>query len=144
MRPSKVYQQHRDAIRRIVARHHAVNPRVFGSALHGNDTAESDLDILIDPTEETSLFDVGSIRTELTELIGFEVDVLTPGASAPTDSGDIPGPRPPSDRAGSSRRISRRRSRNIPGAHSPRRTAGGDLPSLVREDGNQATEGKLR
>lgn len=80
MRPSTAYQQHRDAIRRIVARHHAGNPRVFGSALHGNDTPESDLDILIDPTEETSLFDVGNTRTELAELIGFEVDVLTPGA----------------------------------------------------------------
>jgi predicted nucleotidyltransferase len=80
MKPSVAYQQHRDAIRQIVERHHAKNPRIFGSVLHGQDTDESDLDILIDTTEETSLFDVGAIRTELTELLGVEVDVLTPGA----------------------------------------------------------------
>lgn len=80
MKPSTAYLQHREAIRLIVARHNATNPRVFGSVLHGQDTDGSDLDLLIDITEETSLFDVGAIRTELTELLGIEVDVLTPGA----------------------------------------------------------------
>lgn len=80
MRPSISYQQHRNAIRRIVERHHAKNPRIFGSVLHGQDTDASDLDILIDSTEETSLFDIGAIRSELTELLGVEVDVLTSGA----------------------------------------------------------------
>lgn len=80
MKPSTAYLKHRDAIRLIVARHNATNPRVFGSVLHGQDTDGSDLDLLIDITEETSLFDVGAIRTELTELLGIKVDVLTPGA----------------------------------------------------------------
>ncbi len=80
MKPSVAYLAHRDAIRQIVERHHAKNPRVFGSVLTGQDTEESDLDILIDTTEETSLFDVGAIRSELIELLGVEVDVLTPGA----------------------------------------------------------------
>jgi len=80
MKPSIAFQQHRDAIRRIVERHHARNPRIFGSVLHGCDTDESDLDILVDTTEETSLFDIGAIRSELTDLLGVEVDVLTPGS----------------------------------------------------------------
>lgn len=80
MKPSIAFQQHRDAIRQIVERHHAKNVRVFGSVLHGQDTDDSDLDILIDTTEETSLFDIGAIRAELMELLGVEVDVLTPGA----------------------------------------------------------------
>ncbi|HED19200.1 MAG TPA: nucleotidyltransferase [Gammaproteobacteria bacterium] len=80
MKPSIAYQRHREAIQQIVERHHAKNPRIFGSVLHGQDTEESDLDIIIDTTEETSLFDVGAIRTELTRLLGVEVDVLTPGA----------------------------------------------------------------
>jgi len=58
MKPSIAYQQHREAIRRIVECHRARNPRVFGSTLHGRDSEESDLDILIDTTEETSLFEV--------------------------------------------------------------------------------------
>nr|WP_163503439.1 nucleotidyltransferase family protein [Halomonas socia] len=80
MKPSIAYQKHREAIRQVVERHHATNPRIFGSVLHGQDTDGSDLDILIDTTQETSLFDVGAIRAELTELLDVEVDVLTPGA----------------------------------------------------------------
>jgi predicted nucleotidyltransferase len=80
MKPSVALKQHRDAIRRIVESHHANNARVFGSVLHGEDTDTSDLDILVDTTEDTSLFDIGAIRVELTELLGVEVDVLTPGS----------------------------------------------------------------
>lgn len=36
---------------------------MFGSAARGDDTSESDLDLLIDPTAETTLLDVGAIRT---------------------------------------------------------------------------------
>jgi predicted nucleotidyltransferase len=34
----------------------------------------------VDPTPETTLLDIGAIRHELTELLGVEVDVLTPNA----------------------------------------------------------------
>lgn len=60
--------------------HRASNPRVFGSVVHGDDTEGSDLDILIDPTQPTTLFDIGAIRHELLELLGVPVDVLTPKA----------------------------------------------------------------
>ncbi len=42
-----------------------------------SDTDDSDLDILIDPTTETTLFDIGAIRHELLQLLGVPVDVLT-------------------------------------------------------------------
>jgi predicted nucleotidyltransferase len=80
MKPSQALQNHRAEIRRIVLAHRARNARVFGSVLHGEDTDESDLDILIDPTPETTLFDIGAIRHELLELLGVPVDVLTPKA----------------------------------------------------------------
>ena len=38
------------------------------------------MDVLIDPTSETTLFDIGAIRYKLRELLGVEVDVLTPAA----------------------------------------------------------------
>ena len=78
MKPSQTLDTHREAIRRIVLAHHARNPRVFGSVAHGIDTEASDLDLLIDPTPETSLFDIGAIRHELLQLLGVPVDVLTP------------------------------------------------------------------
>ena len=78
MRPSEVLHSHRVAIRRIVEAHRACNARVFGSVARGVDTDGSDLDILIDPTPDTTLFDIGAIRFELAELLGVRVDVLTP------------------------------------------------------------------
>jgi predicted nucleotidyltransferase len=80
MRPSEALQLHREAIRHIVESKHAKNPRVFGSVIHGDDTEDSDLDILVDPTPETSMFDIGEIRYQLRKLLGVSVDVLTPRA----------------------------------------------------------------
>jgi predicted nucleotidyltransferase len=80
MKPSEALDSHRDAIRRVVAAHRARNARVFGSVLHGTDTSGSDLDILVDPTPDTTLFDIGAIRHELGQLLGVSVDVLTPNA----------------------------------------------------------------
>jgi uncharacterized protein len=80
MKPSEALAAHRSEIRKIVLDHHSQNARVFGSVLHGTDSAESDLDILIDITPETTLFDVGAIRYKLAALLGVKVDVLTPNA----------------------------------------------------------------
>lgn len=80
MKPSLALLAHRDAIRRIVASHRARNPRIFGSVVHGEDIDGSDLDLLIDPTPDTSLFDIGAIRYELLQLTGVPVDVLTPNS----------------------------------------------------------------
>lgn len=80
MRPSLALASHREAIRRVVMTHRALNPRIFGSVLHGSDTEGSDLDILVDPTPDTTLLDIGAIRHELLQLLGVPVDVLTPKA----------------------------------------------------------------
>jgi predicted nucleotidyltransferase len=80
MKPSERLNAHREAVRAIVAAHRASNPRVFGSVARGEDTEESDLDILIDPADKMSLFDLGAIYNELADLLGVEVDVLTPNA----------------------------------------------------------------
>lgn len=80
MRPSTLLEQNREQIKQIILKHNVLNPRVFGSVLNGTDTEFSDLDILVDPTPFTSLFDIGAIRFELKEMLHIEVDVLTPNA----------------------------------------------------------------
>jgi len=80
MKPSEALASNRAAIRHVVESHRARNARVFGSVLRGQDTDISDLDILIDPTPETTLLDIGAIRHELRKLLGVPVDVLTPNA----------------------------------------------------------------
>jgi predicted nucleotidyltransferase len=80
MKPSEALNSHRATIRRVVESHRARNARVFGSVLRGEDTDGSDLDLLIDPTPETTLMDVAAIQVELKRLIGVSVDVVTPRA----------------------------------------------------------------
>lgn len=80
MKPSDALHAHREAVRRIVESHRACNPRVFGSVARGDDVEGSDVDILIDPTPDTTLFDIGAIRHELQRLLGVPVDVVTPRA----------------------------------------------------------------
>jgi predicted nucleotidyltransferase len=80
VKPSIALEAHRATIRSVVLRHRACNARVFGSVLHGEDQEGSDLDILIDPTPETTMFDIGAIQHELLQLLGVQVDVLTPNA----------------------------------------------------------------
>ena len=80
MKPSMAFEAHRATIRSVVLRHRACNARVFNSVLHGNDQEGSDLDLLVDPTPETTMLDIGSIRHELLQLLGVHVDVLTPNA----------------------------------------------------------------
>ena len=80
MRPSEALQLHRAEIRQIVELNHAKNARVFGSVLHNEDTESSDLDLLVDPTEKTSLLDIAKIQNQLQKLLKISVDVLTPRA----------------------------------------------------------------
>lgn len=80
MRPSIALNAHRDAIREIALRHRVTNVRVFGSVLHGDDTEDSDLDLLVEPTSETTLMDIAKIQVEVAKLLNVAVDVLTPRA----------------------------------------------------------------
>jgi len=60
--------------------HRVTNVRVFGSALRGEDTESSDLDLLVEPTSETTLLDIAKIQVEIARLLNINVDVLTPNA----------------------------------------------------------------
>ena len=69
----------RGAVREVVSRFRAANPRVFGSVLRGADAEGSDIDLLVDTLPGTTLFDLGGLQVELEALLGVPVDVLTPG-----------------------------------------------------------------
>lgn len=80
MRPSEALALHRTRIRDIALSHRVTGVRVFGSAIRGDDEAGSDLDLLVEPTPLTTLLDIGAIRFELKNLLGLDVDVLTPNS----------------------------------------------------------------
>ena len=74
MKPSDALRFHREDIRRVVEQNRTRNPRVFGSVLHGSDDEGSDLDLLVDPIQGTTLMDIARIQNSLQKLL----DVLTP------------------------------------------------------------------
>ncbi len=78
MKPSIAFEQKRQGVRLIASRFPVANPRVFGSVLHGDDAEGSDLDLLVDPLPETTLFDLGGLQGALEDLLGVPVDVRTP------------------------------------------------------------------
>ena len=78
MKPPVAIERYREQIRKIVQAHNARNPRVFGSVVHGEDVEGSDLDILVDPNESMTYFDLMSIALDVKELAGIKVDAKTP------------------------------------------------------------------
>ncbi|HEY4482721.1 MAG TPA: nucleotidyltransferase family protein [Candidatus Paceibacterota bacterium] len=56
---------------------------LFGSYARGEETADSDVDIVIEPPEGTTLFDLVDIVEGLEGVLGRRVDLLTYGGINP-------------------------------------------------------------
>lgn len=80
MKPSEALRLHRNEILRIAENARVRNVRVFGSTARGEDREGSDLDLLVDATEHTSLFDLGGMTIDLEALLRIHVDIVTSGA----------------------------------------------------------------
>jgi predicted nucleotidyltransferase len=78
MRPSEAFAAHRDELRLLISRYSIAHPRVYGLVLMGKDDDESDLDLLVDATERTTLFTLAGLEHEAQRLRGVQVSVLTP------------------------------------------------------------------
>lgn len=89
MKPSQALEAHRMELRLLAARHGVMHPRVFGSVLHGDDTEESDLDLLVDPTSSTTLMTLAALQIDAETLLGVSVDVLTPKALPRTERAKV-------------------------------------------------------
>jgi predicted nucleotidyltransferase len=66
-----------------MTRYGFTRPRVFGSALTGTDTEDSDLDLLVDSPPGTTLFTLVGAEDEARRLTGVRVSLLTPGFLSP-------------------------------------------------------------
>ena len=75
MRPSEAVAKNIDAMREILARYPVENPRLFGSAARGDDTEESDLDLLVDARRGLNYFDLAKLAIELERALGVKVDI---------------------------------------------------------------------
>jgi len=74
----ELLQNKRAEILRIAATHGAYNVRVFGSVVKDEDDEKSDVDFLVEMEKGRSLLDMGGLLMDLRDLLGREVDVVTP------------------------------------------------------------------
>ena len=72
-------ESRREQVMAIAARHHASRVRLFGSAARGEDRPDSDIDLLVDFDQGSSLFDLMRMARELEMLLGRAVDVVSAG-----------------------------------------------------------------
>jgi predicted nucleotidyltransferase len=73
----------REQIQRIAAKHGAYNVRVFGSFARGEVGPQSDLDLLISVGPKTTPWFPGGLVSDLEQLLGRRVDVVTDRALSP-------------------------------------------------------------
>jgi predicted nucleotidyltransferase len=69
-------REHRNDILRVAALHGAGNVLLFGSVARGEDTPESDVDLLVDVTGNTTPWFPGSLIADLEQLLGQRVQVV--------------------------------------------------------------------
>ena len=78
-----LFRIHREDILRLAREHGARNVRVFGSAARGEETKDSDLDVLVEMEDGRSLVDHVALKQDLEELLGQKVDVVTEASLHP-------------------------------------------------------------
>lgn len=76
-------RRHRRAVIKTAARRGASNLRVFGSVARGEDTENSDIDLLVDLDDGVGLVSLVGLHRELAELLGVDVDVVPAGSLKP-------------------------------------------------------------
>ncbi len=78
MASAKAVSEKRDEIVKVAALRGARNVRLFGSLARGEESADSDVDLLVDMEEGRSLLDLSHLLQDMEELLGCRVHVVEP------------------------------------------------------------------
>lgn len=70
----------RDEILRLAEARGGRNVRIFGSVVRGESRDDSDVDFLIEFEMGRTLFDLIGLKSDLQDLIGANVDIVTPNS----------------------------------------------------------------
>jgi len=76
MKKNKINQIKKPIVE-VLKKHKIRKAGIFGSYARGEQNKNSDIDILIEPTKEMSLFDIVRIEFELKRRLKRRVDLLT-------------------------------------------------------------------
>jgi len=77
MLPSQALASQRSRILALAAAHGASRVRVFGSVARGLDREGSDLDLLVDLPDGTSLLHIVGLQLDIEAALGVKVDLCT-------------------------------------------------------------------
>lgn len=84
MRASQVLASQRDRVLEIAHARGASAVRVFGSVASGLDSANSDIDLLVDLPAGTSLLHIVALQQEIEDVLARKVDLCTEAELHPT------------------------------------------------------------
>jgi len=76
-------QRHRVELQAVLSRYGLANARVFGSVARGEESSDSDVDLLVDVPEGVGLVTLGRCQAELEVLLGAAVDLVPAGDLKP-------------------------------------------------------------
>jgi predicted nucleotidyltransferase len=76
-------RRHRKAMLQAAANRGATNVRVFGSVARGEDSATSDVDIMVDLDDRVGLVGLAGLERELSEILKRSVDVVPANSLEP-------------------------------------------------------------
>lgn len=82
-RPSERLARRRAEVLQACSAAGAENVRVFGSVARGDDSSNSDIDLLVDLRPEATLLELAGLREDLAALLICRVDVATIGMLKP-------------------------------------------------------------
>ncbi len=72
-------EMNRARIDALVHKHRGISVSIFGSVARGEETANSDIDFLVEFEKGSSLFDLLHLQDDLQGLLGRKVDVVSVG-----------------------------------------------------------------
>jgi predicted nucleotidyltransferase len=78
-------KERREAIIEIASRNRAFNVAVFGSVARGEQTAESDVDFLVDFLPGSTLVDEYRLEKQLSDYLSVSVDLVPRAGLKPRD-----------------------------------------------------------
>src|SRR5690606_29349390 len=70
-------RRQRELVRRIARLNRIDDVAVFGSVARGDETAKSDLDLLVTPAPDATLFDLAQFELDMQQLTGRSVDAVS-------------------------------------------------------------------
>jgi predicted nucleotidyltransferase len=83
LRPSEALSAKREAVRQVFADAALPEPRVFGSVARGDDTVDSDLDLIVEFTDAHDIADLLELEDRLARLLTVPTDIVDGRADGP-------------------------------------------------------------